>query len=239
MPMPSSASTGITSFSRSRHHMEYSLCTAATGRTACALRMVPAAASDMPKFSTFPAWMRLLNGSGDVFDGDGGVDPVLVVQVDVVGAQPAQGVVDRPPDAVGVAGHSAALDAILGEREAELGGDFDLVPDGFEGFADDLFIGERAVHLGGVEEGDALVHGVPDQGDRVLTRRAAGVAVRAGEAHAAQANLRHGQAVASEGALLHGRFLSLLVGDRKSTRLNSSHTVISYAVFCLKKKKKK
>src|SRR5438034_5916516 len=27
--------------------------------------------------------------------------------------------------------------------------------------------------------------------------------------------------------------------DRKSTRLNSSHTVISYAVFCLKKKKDK
>src|SRR5438874_4055716 len=28
------------------------------------------------------------------------------------------------------------------------------------------------------------------------------------------------------------------VGDRKSTRLNSSHVEISYAVFCLKKKKK-
>src|SRR5256885_13033604 len=28
------------------------------------------------------------------------------------------------------------------------------------------------------------------------------------------------------------------VGDRKSTRLNSSHLVISYAVFCLKKKNK-
>src|SRR5690606_40993959 len=28
-------------------------------------------------------------------------------------------------------------------------------------------------------------------------------------------------------------------GDRKSTRLNSSHVKISYAVFCLKKKKKK
>src|SRR2546427_9270229 len=27
------------------------------------------------------------------------------------------------------------------------------------------------------------------------------------------------------------------VGDRKSTRLNSSHSQISYAVFCLKKKK--
>src|SRR2546422_5925905 len=29
-----------------------------------------------------------------------------------------------------------------------------------------------------------------------------------------------------------------LLGDRKSTRLNSSHGYISYAVFCLKKKKK-
>src|SRR2546426_7677205 len=29
------------------------------------------------------------------------------------------------------------------------------------------------------------------------------------------------------------------IGDRKSTRLNSSHLVISYAVFCLKKKKKR
>src|SRR2546422_8184413 len=32
---------------------------------------------------------------------------------------------------------------------------------------------------------------------------------------------------------------SRLILDRKSTRLNSSHGYISYAVFCLKKKKKK
>src|SRR2546426_6264904 len=32
-------------------------------------------------------------------------------------------------------------------------------------------------------------------------------------------------------------FLFNLIRDRKSTRLNSSHLVISYAVFCLKKKK--
>src|SRR5690242_21543929 len=32
---------------------------------------------------------------------------------------------------------------------------------------------------------------------------------------------------------------AILFGDRKSTRLNSSHMSISYAVFCLKKKKKK
>src|SRR5438309_3329319 len=35
-----------------------------------------------------------------------------------------------------------------------------------------------------------------------------------------------------------GRFPAWVVTDRKSTRLNSSHSSISYAVFCLKKKKK-
>src|SRR5574341_751073 len=46
---------------------------------------------------------------------------------------------------------------------------------------------------------------------------------------------------ATQGSLL---FLSVILwamtadsGDRKSTRLNSSHQLISYAVFCLKKKK--
>src|SRR2546430_11714625 len=34
-----------------------------------------------------------------------------------------------------------------------------------------------------------------------------------------------------------GEGLEPLAGDRKSTRLNSSHSQISYAVFCLKKKK--
>src|SRR2546430_13700625 len=38
---------------------------------------------------------------------------------------------------------------------------------------------------------------------------------------------------------LHQRHHHHSVADRKSTRLNSSHSQISYAVFCLKKKKKK
>src|SRR5215475_15040816 len=40
------------------------------------------------------------------------------------------------------------------------------------------------------------------------------------------------------GARLAGRD-QMIDEDRKSTRLNSSHVKISYAVFCLKKKKKK
>src|SRR3712207_8100198 len=39
------------------------------------------------------------------------------------------------------------------------------------------------------------------------------------------------------GAGTLGRVSSSSPGDRKSTRLNSSHANISYAVFCLKKKK--
>src|SRR6516162_10860989 len=43
----------------------------------------------------------------------------------------------------------------------------------------------------------------------------------------------HGSRPGTRGAGTHGS------GDRKSTRLNSSHLVISYAVFCLKKKNTK
>src|SRR5690625_6928389 len=44
----------------------------------------------------------------------------------------------------------------------------------------------------------------------------------------------------SEGAipLVASRSSELSIEDRKSTRLNSSHVAISYAVFCLKKKKR-
>src|SRR3712207_7234373 len=45
-------------------------------------------------------------------------------------------------------------------------------------------------------------------------------------------NLGPGVARFAEGDRVMG-----IVGDRKSTRLNSSHANISYAVFCLKKKK--
>src|SRR5256885_2659290 len=55
--------------------------------------------------------------------------------------------------------------------------------------------------------------------------------VGGGEEHAQAHRLRH--AVLVELALVDDR-----QQDRKSTRLNSSHLVISYAVFCLKKKKK-
>src|SRR5260221_1202615 len=56
------------------------------------------------------------------------------------------------------------------------------------------------------------------------------------------------EVIGDDGEILPGRQRIVEIGsmaeqghelaeDRKSTRLNSSHTVISYAVFCLKKKK--
>src|SRR5690554_7768910 len=44
--------------------------------------------------------------------------------------------------------------------------------------------------------------------------------------------------VGAIGAPVLSGVLSCRISDRKSTRLNSSHVRISYAVFCLKKKKK-
>src|SRR5689334_24819769 len=51
------------------------------------------------------------------------------------------------------------------------------------------------------------------------------------EAHRAERRLRAARHVAGR------EQLAALLLDRKSTRLNSSHSSISYAVFCLKKKK--
>src|SRR3712207_7841301 len=69
--------------------------------------------------------------------------------------------------------------------------------------------GERRLPAGGVHEGEA---GLPQGGKQ-------GVPGRRGLERPAPGPVR-------------------VAGDRKSTRLNSSHANISYAVFCLKKKKR-
>src|SRR5699024_12613006 len=46
-----------------------------------------------------------------------------------------------------------------------------------------------------------------------------------------------GRRLADQLSLHAGDMITLVSPDRKSTRLNSSHVSISYAVFCLKKKK--
>src|SRR5690606_40171134 len=62
-----------------------------------------------------------------------------------------------------------------------------------------------------------------------LFRSAVPGPLQVGEAH-------HGKQVTNVQAGRRGVVANVHGGDRKSTRLNSSHVKISYAVFCLKKK---
>jgi hypothetical protein len=79
---------------------------------------------------------------------------VPIQQVDGVDAEALERAVHGLADGFGVAGE-ADLPALGVEAEPELGGDDHLVAVGGEGLTDELLVHERAVDLGGVEEGDA------------------------------------------------------------------------------------
>src|SRR5690625_1235950 len=84
--------------------------------------------------------------------------------------------------------------------------------------------------------------------DTALAVHGAALGEVAHDRHASVNRRRNNSAQTPDGRVLHdrtARVLTLeeattvvLTVDRKSTRLNSSHVAISYAVFCLKKKKK-
>src|SRR5690606_41843860 len=76
--------------------------------------------------------------------------------------------------------------------------------------------------------GDHRATGHPARGDTVVTRRQ----------RQRRAADDHGDAGAAHGRIGQGDAhpATAVSSDRKSTRLNSSHVKISYAVFCLKKK---
>src|SRR5256885_6551556 len=106
---------------------------------------------------------------------------------------------------------------------------------------------------GHVDAGEVVVNAL--EADVLGTGVGAYVAQEIGKAHAAPAAygapafhadmardlfvLRHGAQLGQGPGMAVGDHAGHLQADRKSTRLNSSHLVISYAVFCLKKKKKK
>src|SRR5436305_2898120 len=73
---------------------------------------------------------------------------------------------------------------------------------------------------------------VHDKADRVAGETFEPVGASTGEFPAEKISARRGRRTLTTG---RGAFL-VGAGDRKSTRLNSSHVRISYAVFCLKKK---
>src|SRR5690349_22355101 len=84
-----------------------------------------------------------------------------------------------------------------------------------------------------LRHGEAVPHDTKPDAERELTPRGRRQADAAGAALAAL-----GEKIAVCYTSPKVRALETAELDRKSTRLNSSHVEISYAVFCLKKKKK-
>ena len=166
-PMPSSSSVGRISCSGSRHHSEYSLCSAVTGCTACARRIVCAPGLGQAEVFDLALPDQILDGSRDVLDRHVRIDTVLIEQVDAIGAQPFQRRIGDLPDMLRPAVHAKVRDR-RAECVAELGRDHDLVAERSEGFAHEFLVPVRAIGLGGVEECDAALDRRSDQPDRIL-----------------------------------------------------------------------
>src|SRR2546422_8053069 len=71
-----------------------------------------------------------------------------------------------------------------------------------------------------------------------LFRSAAASFVDQGQLSDLHVRMRRHRRVRADRDTVPARLHGITIRDRKSTRLNSSHGYISYAVFCLKKKKK-
>src|SRR4029077_19482814 len=89
--------------------------------------------------------------------------------------------------------------------ETELGGDDHPVAQRRQRLADEFFVGEWAVDFGGIEEGDAALHGRAQHGNHLLL--VSGGAVREAHSHAAQAEGGDFQVAVSQFSLLHGDLL--------------------------------
>src|SRR6266513_2349367 len=103
-----------------------------------------------------------------------GIDAVLVIQIDHLNSEALQA---RLAGAHHVLG--PAVDVLLSLRGlhlAELGGDDDAVAPAAQRSSEQLLVVPPAVHVGRVEEIDALVEGVMDRRDRLVVGLVAGIA---------------------------------------------------------------
>jgi hypothetical protein len=110
---------------------------------------------------------QVLHRSRYVFDRHVRVNPMLIEQVDDIHLEPLEralgGLLDVLRPAVQARPLHPGGDRSGTEVEPEFGGDHHLLAEGSEGFAHQLFVQERAVDLGGVEECDAAFHGCPER----------------------------------------------------------------------------
>src|ERR1035438_5713343 len=104
---------------------------------------------------------QLLHRASYVFDGHVRVNPMLIEQVDCLNLEAFERALDGLLDVLGPAVQTRRSRPIIAaaQVEPELRGDYHTVTEGGESFADEFFVCERAVDLGGIEECDAAFHG--------------------------------------------------------------------------------
>ena len=138
-----------------------------------------------------------MNALERLFEWRGPVEAMDLIEVDPVGAQPAQTLLDLQHD---VAARDTPIEHTARTRHEHLGCDHRLLAPSLECLADDLFRLPHAVAVGGVDEVDALVERAADDADAVVM---VGIAPAA-ERHGAEAEAGNLEAAAAEASVLHG-----------------------------------
>ncbi len=127
---------------------------------------------------------ELRQHADDLLDRSVRIDPMLVVEIDVVGAEPAQRALQRHADVVRAAVRARSAGV---RHEAELGGQDGAFAAALECSANQLLVRERPVDLGGVDQGDPEIQRPVDCADGFGVV-GSGPGVRGGHAHRPQTN---------------------------------------------------
>jgi hypothetical protein len=178
---------------------------------------------------------QLLDRSGNVLDRHPRVHPVLVEQVDGLDPEALERALHALLDLLG-----PAVDNLLPagvDRDPELGGNHDVRANGSEALSQQLFICERPIGLGGVEERDAAFDGRPKQRDHLPP--VGGRAIAVAHSHAAKPDGRDLQVAVSKRSLLHRvpfqeRGTSFSVAARASGLVMRSMVLAAYRWYLLR-----
>src|SRR5215207_6295161 len=140
-----------------------------------------------PEVANLAGLHKLLHRADRLVDGCLRVHAVLVVDVYVIHAEARERSVAGRPHVVWLTAHAAEAH-VLAAHVAEIGGEHDLVAPALDGPADELLVGEGAVHVGRVEEGYAELYRPMNGGRRLVF---VAVAVELAHAHAPEPEVRH------------------------------------------------
>ena len=144
---------------------------------------------------------QVLDRTGDIFDRHVRVDAMLIEQIDDAGLPSLERGFIHLFDVLGTAVKAPLRAVFRIDIEAELGCDDHLIAERGQRLAHQLFVRERAIDFGGVEEGNPSFERRPDERDSFLLIYRGTVAIA--QAHATQPDGRNLQSAVAQCALAH------------------------------------